>query len=93
MAIHTFTMPYPEDLPAAIGVTPDAFERALRFLVAAQLYELGRVTAGYAAPLAGIARVEFLEMLGQYHISVFNYDLEELEAEIQDAQARARRTP
>jgi hypothetical protein len=37
--------------------------------------------------------VEFLEMLGQYHISVFNYALDELDAEIQDAQACAWRTP
>jgi len=32
-------------------------------------------------------------MLGRYRIPVFNYDLDELEQEIQDAQARARRTP
>ena len=38
-------------------------------------------------------RVEFLTMLGRYRIPVFNYGLDELEQEIQEAQARARRTP
>jgi predicted HTH domain antitoxin len=89
----TLTIPYPEDLPAAAGATPEEFEHELRFLVAAKLYELGRLTSGRAADLAGVPRVEFLAMLGRYHIAVFNYGLDELEQEIQDAQARARRTP
>jgi predicted HTH domain antitoxin len=89
----TLTIPYPEDLPAAAGATPEEFERELRFLVAAKLYELGRLTSGRAADLAGVPRVEFLAMLGRYHIAVFNCGLDELEQEIQDAQARARHTP
>ena len=30
MPMHTLTMPYPAELPATIGVTPEAFERELR---------------------------------------------------------------
>ena len=93
MHMHTLTIPYPEDLPAAVGATPDEFEHELRFLVAAKLYELGRLTSGRAADLAGLPRVEFLNTLGRYRISVFNYSLDELDQEIQDAQARARRAP
>jgi predicted HTH domain antitoxin len=93
MPIYTLTIPYPEELPAAVGATPEEFEHELRFLVAAKLYELGRVTSGQAAALGGLSRVEFLNTLGRYHISVFNYALDELDEEIQEAQARARRTP
>lgn len=89
--MQTLTIPYPEDLPAAVGATPAEFEHELRFLVAAKLYELGRVTSGQAAALADLPRVDFLNTLGRYQISVFNYDLDELDEEIQAAQARARR--
>ncbi len=85
-------IPYPEDLPEALGETPEEFEQKLRFLVAAKLYEMGRISSGRAAELAGMERVEFLNNLGRYRISVFNYPLEELEREIREAQARAGKT-
>lgn len=93
MGTKTLEIPYPEDLPKALGKTPEEFERELRFLVAAKLYEMGRVSSGRAAELARIDRVEFLEALGRYRIPVFNYSLEELEREIQEARARAGKAP
>ena len=87
--MKTITIPYPEDLPAALGETDEEFEQELRFLVAAKLYELGRIASGRAAELAGMDRVEFLGTLGRYRISVFNYSLDELEREIREARARA----
>jgi len=35
----------------------------MRFLLAAKLYELGRVTSGRAADIAGVDRVDFIEKL------------------------------
>ena len=93
MAVKTVSIPYPEDLPAVLGATPEAFEHELRFLVAAKLYELGRVSSGHAAVIADVSRAAFLTTLGDYQITVWNYDLAELEQDIQEAQARARRTP
>jgi predicted HTH domain antitoxin len=84
-------IPYPKELPQALGKTPEEFEHEMRFLVAAKLYELGRISSGRAAELAGLERKEFLNQLGRYRISVFNYSWEELEREIQEARARARR--
>lgn len=82
-------IPYPDDLPESLGKSPESFERQLRFLVAAKIYEMGHISSGRAAELAGMNRVEFLEELGQYRISVFNYSLSELEQEIQEARERA----
>lgn len=93
MGTKTLQIPYPEDLLEAMGQTPEEFEREMKFLMAAKLYELGRISSGRAAELAGISRVEFLDNLGPYRTSVFNYSLEELEHEIQEAQARARKAP
>lgn len=88
--MRTLHIPYPEDLPEALGETPEEFERELRFLVAAKLYELGRISSGRAAEIAGMKRVAFLSELGRHRISVINYSPEELEREIQDAKERAQ---
>jgi predicted HTH domain antitoxin len=82
-------IPYPDDLPESLGKSPESFERQLQFLVAAKIYELGHISSGRAAELAGMNRVEFLEELGHYRISIFNYSLSELEQEIQEAKERA----
>ena len=83
--MKTLKIPYPDDLPQALGETPEEFERQLKFLVAAKLYELGRMSSGRAAELAGMAR-GILNHLGRHRISVFNYPLEELEREIREAR-------
>ena len=78
-------------LREVLDPSAEEFERELRFLVVAKLYELGRISSGRAAELAGMERIEFLRSLGQYRISILNYSPEELEREIEDAKARARR--
>lgn len=90
MNTRMLEIPYPEDLPEALGESPETFERQIRFLVAAKVYELGHISSGRAAELAGMDRVKFLEELGRYRISVFNYPIEELEREIHEARTRAR---
>jgi len=90
MNMKILEISYPEDLPQAMGESPEDFERELKFLVAAKLYELGRISSGRAGELAGMDRVEFLNRLGRYRISILNYPLEELEREIRGARARAQ---
>lgn len=91
MATRVLKIPYPDDLPKRLGETPEQFEQELRFLVPAKLFELGRISSGWAADLAGMGRVEFLESLGKYQISVFNCSAEELERELRDAKGRANK--
>jgi predicted HTH domain antitoxin len=45
------------------------------------LYELGRLSSGRAAELAGIGRVEFLLSLPGYKIFPFEAELRELEGD------------
>jgi len=88
MSTRTLTIPYPDDLPLSSGQSADEFEREMRFLLAAKLYELGRVSSGRAADIAGVSRVEFLQNLGQYRISIFNYSPGELEEELSGVNQR-----
>jgi predicted HTH domain antitoxin len=47
------------------------FARELAMLAAVKLYELGKLSSGRAAQLAGLTRVEFLLALGRYQGSPF----------------------
>jgi predicted HTH domain antitoxin len=88
--METLKIPYPEELLTEFGETPEEFEREMRVLVAAKLYEMGRITSGRAAEMTGMERVSFLNKLEHYDVSIINYSAEELEREIKEAQRRAR---
>ena len=54
-------------------------------LLATRLYEQGKLSLGQAAELAGYNKRTFMELLGNYNVSLFNYDEEELENDIRNA--------
>jgi predicted HTH domain antitoxin len=53
--------------------------------MAAQLYEMGKLSIGQAAELAGYEKREFLEILGTFGVSVFNYPVDDIDNDIQNA--------
>jgi predicted HTH domain antitoxin len=54
-----------------------------RLLLAIKLYEMGRLSLGQAAQLAGYSKPAFMELLGKYGAPVFAYSPEELRAEVE----------
>jgi predicted HTH domain antitoxin len=56
-----------------------SFGEELRTLAAVKLYELGRLSAGRAAELAGVSPVELLTLLERYRSFPFAAELGELE--------------
>ena len=52
---------------------------------ALKLFDLGRISSGLAARLAGMARVEFLLLCGQYDVSIFQQTEEELSSDVEAA--------
>jgi predicted HTH domain antitoxin len=83
---------YPDDLATAIQLTPEEVDAQIRLMAALKMFELGKLSSGKAAELAGLSRVEFLEVCGRYRVSPFNYSTEELEAELQADLVAARGT-
>lgn len=66
---------------------PDSVdEREAKMLLAAKLYEQGSLSLGQAADLVGYSKRTFMELLGNYGVSVFNYTEAELEKDILNAQ-------
>ena len=60
----------------------DLSEFDIKMTLAAKLYEMGTLSGGQAADLAGISKRTFLELLGKYDVSIFGYDVEELEEDL-----------
>jgi predicted HTH domain antitoxin len=69
----------PEKVLLAEKTDEASFARELRTLAAVKLYELGRLSSGRAAELAGMTRVEFLLSLGRYKVFPFEAELRDLE--------------
>jgi len=70
----------PESVLLAEKADEDSFGREIKVLAAVKLYELGRLTSGRAAELAGMSRVEFLSNLGRYKVFPLEAELRDLEA-------------
>jgi len=72
---------YPESWTAALGSSAERFENEVRLALAMKMFEMGRLTSGQAAQLAGIGRLAFLFTCPQWNVPVVNWDAEELAAE------------
>jgi len=56
----------------------DVDENEMKRLLAAKLYEAGKLSLGQAAELAGMPKVAFAEILHEYNVSLINYPVSEL---------------
>ena len=76
--MRTLSVKYPGTIPATINVSPETFEEEAKMAMAVKLYELGRLTSGQAAAIAGIPRVEFLLQCHRFGVASVEWNNEEL---------------
>lgn len=69
------------NLPDGLKIT----EFELNMLLAAKLFESGLITSGQGAEMVGLSKQTFIELLGKYEVSVFQYDINEIEEDITNA--------
>ena len=79
MTTRRIAVDVPESVLLAESTDERAFAQELRMLASVKLYELGRLSSGRAAELAGMSRVEFLLALERYQVFPLSAELADLE--------------
>jgi predicted HTH domain antitoxin len=76
--MRTITLSLPENI--------DLDNKEIMMILAASLYEKSKLSAGQAADLAGISKRNFIENLGNYGVSIFNFPASELTDDVKNIQ-------
>ena len=75
--MNTITLNLPENLEIDL--------KEIYLIIAAKLYEKGKLSAGQAADLVGLSKRAFIELLGKYETSVFSNDVSGLINDLKNA--------
>jgi predicted HTH domain antitoxin len=80
--MQTITISLPETAFAALHKAPEEFAREMRVAAAVKWYELGELSQGKAAEVAGLTRSEFITALARFKVSPLQYGADELSEEL-----------
>jgi predicted HTH domain antitoxin len=78
MRMTTLVVELPESVFSALRRSPQEFVGEMRIAAAVKWYEVGQLSQGKAAEVAGLTRAEFIEALSRFQVSPFQYTAEEL---------------
>jgi predicted HTH domain antitoxin len=79
------TLQLPDEALLALQRNTETVGAELRLLAAVKLYEMGRLSSGAAASLAGIPRTLFLTKLADYGVPTFDLTADELRKDFEVA--------
>lgn len=67
--------------------TVDFDDNEALMTIASRLYEKGKLSLGQAAQVVGLSKSTFMEILGNYGVSVFNYPSSDLDRDVENAKS------
>ena len=67
--------------------TVDFDDKEALMAIASRLYDKGKLSLGQAAELVGLSKSAFMEILGAYGVSVFNYSPSDLDRDVENAKS------
>ena len=79
------TFSVPDDAALALHLAPESVANEVLLAAAMKLYELGRLSSGGAAHLAGVSKPFFLSKLAAHDIPTFQQSAAELREEVANA--------
>ena len=79
------TFSVPDEIVLALKATPEALASRIRFAASVKLYEMGQLSSGAAAQLAGVPKPYFLSRLADYGVNTFDLGEEELAHDLKNA--------
>ena len=82
--MQTVSIQLPDTAFAAVRKDPQEFAQALRLTAAVKWYEMGEISQGQAAEIAGLSRADFISALAQFQVSPFQITAQELAEELRD---------
>lgn len=84
--MQTISVEIPTTTFAALGESPDEFVTEMRIAAAVKWYELGRLSQGKAAEVAGLTRSAFIDALSRFKVSPIQITSEELVRELKNVK-------
>ena len=81
----SITIQCPDEVLISLKEDTEAFSKELRIAAAMKLFELGRLSSGRAAQLAGMSRIAFLSSASDYHVAIFAVSTDELDEDFRNA--------
>ena len=80
--MKTVSIQLPETVFSALRKNPDEFVQEMRIAAAVNWYELGQISQGKAAEIAGLTRSDFINALSSYQVPFLQYTAQELAQEL-----------
>ncbi|MGB3310304.1 MAG: UPF0175 family protein [Nodosilinea sp.] len=83
--MYEIVVALPEETAAALNTSLAEMGEEVRLAAAVKLFELGRLSSGAAATLAGLPRTVFLTKLADYGVEAFNLTEAQLAEDLANA--------